>query len=395
MDNRRGAAAGRDPGAGGAGTARGPSSPRRPCARADRPDRRDGPARVHGSAAQLRTPRARFVAEHALEQLPQAGVVDLAREVLEKALELVQVAVGNGQERRRIGRGVLGARDGLHLELAARRESARRARVPARHRRARSGPPARRRRGRRARRWRRCGRAARAAGRACPRARAGAPCASRQRRRSPHRRNAEWRRWAPSARPPRERSHRSGRCRLRPSRSDGAVGQRRGASGSHRFMMYGESDAASDLGSSSGRAFALRRWSAPSRAGTTPGDAASAAVSFLGSSLERRALRADRPRGVLRLSVHASAHQAGRGPHARDQLAVGGDLRGARAPRAPGPRARPGRRALDALARVQLADRRPGRGARRPDHGHARSAARRRAPFTSGVRSPGWPPIPA
>ena len=41
--------------------------------------------------------------------------MDLAREVLEEAVELVEVAVGDGQERRRVGR--LGARDLAHLDL--------------------------------------------------------------------------------------------------------------------------------------------------------------------------------------------------------------------------------------------------------------------------------------
>ena len=45
----------------------------------------------------------RGVAEQALQQRAVAGLVDLAREVLEEAVELVEVAVGDGQERGRVG----------------------------------------------------------------------------------------------------------------------------------------------------------------------------------------------------------------------------------------------------------------------------------------------------
>ena len=57
----------------------------------------------------------RLVAEQALEQAGVGGVVDLAREVLEEAVELVEVAVGDGQELR--GVGGLGALDLVHLDL--------------------------------------------------------------------------------------------------------------------------------------------------------------------------------------------------------------------------------------------------------------------------------------
>ena len=57
----------------------------------------------------------RAVAQQPLEQRRVAGVVDLAREVLEEAVELVEVAVGDGQEGRRVGS--LGARDLAQLEL--------------------------------------------------------------------------------------------------------------------------------------------------------------------------------------------------------------------------------------------------------------------------------------
>ena len=55
------------------------------------------------------------VAEEGVEQGAQVGVVDLAREVLEEAVELVEVAVGGRQERRRVGR--LGAPDRAQLDL--------------------------------------------------------------------------------------------------------------------------------------------------------------------------------------------------------------------------------------------------------------------------------------
>ena len=55
------------------------------------------------------------VVEQALEQRAVARLVDLAREVLEEAVELVEVAVGDGQERGRVG--VLGALDRADLDL--------------------------------------------------------------------------------------------------------------------------------------------------------------------------------------------------------------------------------------------------------------------------------------
>ena len=57
----------------------------------------------------------RFVAEQGAEQRLVLGVVDLAREVLEEAVELLDVAVGDRQERGRVGR--LRALDRLHLDL--------------------------------------------------------------------------------------------------------------------------------------------------------------------------------------------------------------------------------------------------------------------------------------
>jgi hypothetical protein len=59
----------------------------------------------------------RRVAEQRVEQRAQAGVVDLAREVLEEAIELVEVTVGDRQEGRGIGVVVGRARDRAQLDL--------------------------------------------------------------------------------------------------------------------------------------------------------------------------------------------------------------------------------------------------------------------------------------
>ena len=56
------------------------------------------------------------VLEEGAEQRPVVGVVDLAGEVLQEAVELVEVAVGDGQEVGRVGR-ALGAADGPQLHL--------------------------------------------------------------------------------------------------------------------------------------------------------------------------------------------------------------------------------------------------------------------------------------
>jgi hypothetical protein len=55
------------------------------------------------------------VAEEGVDQRTQVRVVDLTGQVLEEAVELLQVAVGGGQERRRVGR--LGAPDRVELDL--------------------------------------------------------------------------------------------------------------------------------------------------------------------------------------------------------------------------------------------------------------------------------------
>ncbi len=59
----------------------------------------------------------RVVGEQPREQRGVAGIVDLAGKVLEEAVELVEVAVGDGQELRRVGRRGVDARDRADLEL--------------------------------------------------------------------------------------------------------------------------------------------------------------------------------------------------------------------------------------------------------------------------------------
>jgi len=58
-----------------------------------------------------------IVVQHALEQMPQRRVVDLAREVLEETVELIQIAVGAGQETRRVSVDPSCRRDLLHVYL--------------------------------------------------------------------------------------------------------------------------------------------------------------------------------------------------------------------------------------------------------------------------------------
>ena len=58
-----------------------------------------------------------LVAEERVEQRAQVRVVDLAGEVLEEAVELLDVAVGDRQELGRVGRALLGAPDRGQLDL--------------------------------------------------------------------------------------------------------------------------------------------------------------------------------------------------------------------------------------------------------------------------------------
>ena len=68
-------------------------------------------------AAQRRAQLA--VSEQVAQQRGEPRVADLAREVLEEAVELVEVAVGHGQERRRVGVVRAGDRAQLELQLLA------------------------------------------------------------------------------------------------------------------------------------------------------------------------------------------------------------------------------------------------------------------------------------
>ena len=89
---------------------RGRAWPPRPCARAGRRGRRGGPPREHGAR---RSPaRSSGSARAPLDQPPEVGVGDLAGQVLEEAVELVEVAVGHaagsptGRPRRRAARAI-------------------------------------------------------------------------------------------------------------------------------------------------------------------------------------------------------------------------------------------------------------------------------------------------
>ena len=155
--------------------------------------------------------------------------------------------------------------------------------------------------------------------------------------------------------------------------------------GSHLRMMYGGSDAALDLGPPSG-------WpQGPGDGVRVPGlerrrrrRLERRLVPRLGA--RRAPLRADRVRGVLRLPGQPPLRPLRRRGQARDRLAHGRGLRGDRPASAARPRARPGRRAVDALAGLLRAADRPRRGARRAAGGLARRAARRRTPHASGRR---------
>ena len=302
------------------------------------------------------------IAEQRIEQRPQGRVVDLAGEVLEEAFELVEVAVGGGQEAARVGLGALRARDRWRAPAGAPRGSARRA-LATRTSSPRSKRPASRSASRKARAEDRAGAVAQLdrqvggarAGDLALLARAGEHAVELVARSA--------RAWRPS----------------------GAPAPARGArGGGHRPMMYGGSDAAPDLGPPSG-------WP------QGPGDG----VRIPGLErrrrrrLERRLvpvvvaagppLRADRLGGVLRLPVQSPMHPLRRGQHAGDRLADRRDLRGRGAAGAARSRARPGRRAVAALARIRLAPRRPRRGAGGAGRGLPRRAARRRAPHPPGV----------
>ena len=68
---------------------------------------------MHGARRQFGAQR--LVVDDVLEEARVALLVDLAREVLEEAVELVDVAVGDGQEGGRVR--LLGTRDRAHVDL--------------------------------------------------------------------------------------------------------------------------------------------------------------------------------------------------------------------------------------------------------------------------------------
>ena len=295
----------------------------------------------------------RLVAQQPLEQAPVRRVVDLAREVLEEAVELLDVAVGDraGTPRDRRPRRARSPAP----RSAARPGSARRGPPPGPDRRARSARPARPRPGTRGPRSRPCGRAARAPGTARRSAPSAGPCASTRRRRRRRLRLAARRRWS---------------CRQ--------------YWGTERTRYRGL-NAAVALGATS-------RWSSGPSAGLRlQGLERRGRIGDVRAGLHRGqpgrgSVRDDRPRGVRRLPVHAPDGAAGRRRHARDRLARVRDPRGpdpARAAR-PGAALRP--RAGDEVADVLAHRRRPGRGARHPDGGAARRAAGRRAALAAGRR---------
>jgi hypothetical protein len=57
------------------------------------------------------------ILKQALQKGPQPGVIDLPRQMLEETLKLVEIAVADGQELRRVGTGALGARDLVQGDL--------------------------------------------------------------------------------------------------------------------------------------------------------------------------------------------------------------------------------------------------------------------------------------
>ena len=332
--------------------------PRR-CARAARRGRRGGRRACTARGATRRAARRRRAARSSSAAVRR--VVDLAREVLEEAVELVEVAVGDGQERGRVG-APRRARSRAPRP-AARRGSARRARARARGRRARSARRARRRRGTRA-----------------------PGCAPVRSRSSSARYGVPERAVSRSLREQAKTrvdlvARRAGRRRWL-----GGGDARRcwpAAPDATRYRGCGCSRCA---GNAVPTGSGPRRSSAPSRAGTTPASPPPSALTFLGAALDADALRDDRPRGVRRLPVHApDGARCVDGLTRDDRLARVRGLRGPHPARAarPDPALRP--RAGDALAHVLRAGRRPRRGARRPDGRHARRAARRRAALAPGL----------
>ena len=341
-------------------TSRAPACRPRPCARAARRGRRGGRRACTARGATRRAAPRRRAGRSSSAAV--AGVVDLAREVLEEAVELVEVAVGDRQERGRVGR---------------RRRARSRARRPAARRgSARRGPATRTRSPRskrpaeqvgvaeHARRAARpCGRAARARGRACRCARvsrslrvqAKTPSTS-----SPARSGAELGRGHASDDGGRARTDPLPWTAMQPLRWE------RRPDGLRAPALV----------------CAFKGWN-------DAGESATSALTFLGAGLGAERFARDRPRGVRRLPGDAPDGAARRrASRATIDWPEHRDLRGPHPARAarPDPALRP--RARDPLAHVLRDGDRPRRGARRPDGRHARRAAGRRPALAPGRASP-------
>ena len=277
-------------------------------------------------AAPLRAQRV--VAQQPLQQAAVAGIVDLAREVLEEAVELVDVAVGDREERGRVG--ALGARDRAHLDLQLVAEALDAARDPhevaaleaagqhvgvAERARPRSRP---------------CGRAARARGTATP-------------ERAVSRSLREHAKTASTASPAR----RAATARGRGGGDDANTGPR-GGRGTVDPMQPLRWERRPDGLRAPALVCAFKGWN-------DAGESATSALAFIAGSLGAERVRDDRPGGVRRLPVHAPDGAAGRRRHARDRLAGVRDPRGADPARAARPRAALRPRARDALADVLAA----------------------------------------
>ena len=124
------------------------------------------------------------------------------------------------------------------------------------------------------------------------------------------------------------------------------------------------------------------------------GDAASSAVSFLASALDARRFARIDSEEFYDFQANRPCVQFDEGNAAGDRLADGRGVRGPRPKGAARPRARPGRRAVDALARLQLAPRRPRRSARRADGRLVGRAPGRCAPHPPGGDDRATPPTP-
>ena len=300
-----------------------------------------------GPAAQRRAQPV--VAQDTRQQGAQRRVAHLAGQMLEEAVELVEVAVGDGQEGGRIGVPRVGASDRADVDLQLLAEAL--------------DPP---------------GDADQVAAVEAPGVQVGiTEDPSRERSGAIAQLDREVRRAGARDEP----------ILARAGEDPGqlvAVAQGADGRGGHEPMMYRDPDAAADLG-------------APPRRPARPGTG----LRLHGVERRRRCrlgrapvprrvarrhpLRPDRPRRLLRLPGHATEGDAHRRARPQDRVARGRDLRRPRASRAARPRPAAGRRAVDALARILPARRRPRRGAGHPARGHHGRIAGRRAALAAGA----------